>query len=129
MSEHDMRCDVCGKAAEELTQRVDFPGVMRDGKYTSAWVCDSCNGGGEPPGETYVVRFVHKISPRDTDTTSVALPDGAFADRKTLGAALRAAGVLCAGERIGSFRVEGPRVVAFPVGTIWHSLIITREGA
>lgn len=44
----EMHCDLCGKPAEELTQRVDLPGVMRDGKYTSPMVCDACGGDPHP---------------------------------------------------------------------------------
>lgn len=77
---------------------------------------------------TYRVRFVHKIAPRDTDTARAELPDGAFSDRNTLGAALRGAGLLGKGERVGSFRSEGERIVAFPIGSVWHSIILTHEG-
>jgi hypothetical protein len=79
---------------------------------------------------TYRVRFIHKISPRDTDIKSdVQIPDGAFADRNALGAALRAAGVLDSGHRVRSFRTEGDKVIAFPSGAcnIWHSIIIERS--
>jgi hypothetical protein len=80
----------------------------------------------------YSVRFVHKISPRDTDTRpDVELADGAFADRKALGAALRKAGVLSAGCRVTEFRVEGDRVIVFPktpgFTTDWHSVILTHQ--
>jgi hypothetical protein len=86
----------------------------------------------------YKVQLVHKIAPRlGDDVASVELPDGAFADCKTLGAALRKAPatlpypglrtVLAKGERIGSFRVEAGKVVAFPIGSIWHSIILEVE--
>jgi hypothetical protein len=76
------------------------------------------------------VRFVHKISPRDTDTMDpITVPNGAFSDRKTVGKALRAAKVLNAGDRVSHFRVEGDRVVVFPVGScmIWHSIILQAQ--
>ena len=78
---------------------------------------------------TYSVRFVHKISPRDTDTAAVDLPDGAFSDRNTLGKALRAANVLSSGHRVRTFRVEGDRVIAFPSGScnVWHSIILQAQ--
>jgi hypothetical protein len=78
--------------------------------------------------EAWKVRFVHKISPRDNDVDVVSLPAGAFSNRNTLGAALRAAGLLFSGERIREFRVEGDKVIAFPAGSIWHSIILTSEG-
>jgi hypothetical protein len=76
----------------------------------------------------YHVRFIHKISPRDTDTASADLPDSAFSDRKTLGAALRKAQILPGGTRLFSYRTEGDKVIAFPCGSIWHSIILTHEG-
>jgi len=96
----------------------------------------------------YHVRLVHKIAPGIGDEiASVELPDAAFADRNALGAALRSTPlapgiypgmttVLGKGEGIGSFRVEGSwflasssaKVVAFPRGSIWHSIILTHEG-
>jgi len=80
----------------------------------------------------YMIRYVHKISPRPTDTMGpVEIPDNAFSNRNTLGAALRKAGVLMRGASIRSFRVEGIKIVAFPsapgLTTYWHSIIITPE--
>jgi hypothetical protein len=77
----------------------------------------------------YRVRFIHRVSPRDTDVRDVQIPDGAFADRNALGAALRAAGVLNSGHRVRSFRTEGDKVIAFPSGAcnIWQSIIIERS--
>lgn len=73
----------------------------------------------------YNVRFIHKISPSPTDTKGpVEIPDKAFSNRRTLGYALRFAGVLCRGERIATFRVEGAKVIVFPQATIWHSIIL-----
>jgi hypothetical protein len=74
----------------------------------------------------YSVRFVHKISPRDTDVEGpYPFKSDAFTDRKTLGAALRHVGALNAGERVREFRKEGEKIIAFPVGSIWHSIILT----
>jgi hypothetical protein len=74
----------------------------------------------------YDVRFVHKISPRDSDVSGpIEVGGGAFSDRKTLAATLRKAKVLGAGERLRTFRVEGDRVVAFPDRGIWHSIVLT----
>lgn len=81
----------------------------------------------------YSVRYVHKIAPRDTDRgADVVLPDNAMADRKTLGKALRRAGVLLTGASVVSFRVEANRVLVFPrcpgLTTYWHSIVLTHEG-
>jgi hypothetical protein len=88
----------------------------------------------------YHVRLVHRIAPSLGDEiVSVELPDAAFADRSALGAALRKAlllpsfypglrTILGTGERIDSFRIEGNKIVAFPRGSIWHSVILTHEG-
>jgi hypothetical protein len=77
---------------------------------------------------TYRVRFVHKIAPRDTDVKNdVAIPDGAFSDRKVLAAALRKAGVLHSGGRLQSFRVAGDKVIAFPCASIWNAFVLTPE--
>jgi hypothetical protein len=81
----------------------------------------------------WMVRFVHKISPSPKDVMGpVSIPDSAFADSKTLGAALRRAGVLEAGARVRHFRTEGDKVVVFPTmpgsTTYWHSIILTHAG-
>lgn len=73
------------------------------------------------------VHYVHKISPKATPEDSlgpIELSDTAFADRKTLGKALRAANVLQSGIR--DFRVEGDKVIVFPRAraSIWHALIL-----
>jgi len=78
----------------------------------------------------YMVRYVHKISPSDKDVMGpVTIRDGAFSNRKTLGAALRGAGVLMAGASVRNFRVEGEKVVIFPsapgLTTYWHAIILT----
>jgi hypothetical protein len=86
----------------------------------------------------YQLRFVHKISPNPKDLAIAEIPDDAFADRKTLGAALRAAEIdapfypgmiraLMSGERIRTFRVEGEMTIVFPSGGVWHSIVITPE--
>lgn len=77
------------------------------------------------------VRYVHKISPSAKDVhPDVTLPSGAFSNRNTLAKALRRAGVLTSGVRVGNFRVEGDKVIAFPMGrfNIWHSVILTCDG-
>lgn len=81
-------------------------------------------------GDQWMVRYVHKISPRDSDVKGpVTIPAGAFADRKKLGAALRKAGVLDPGAQVRNFRTEGDKVVVFPsmpgMTTYWHSIILT----
>jgi hypothetical protein len=76
------------------------------------------------------VRYVHKISPSAKDVgPDVEIPQNAFSNRNTLAKALRNAGVLTSGIRLRSFRVEGDKVVAFPMGRFntWHSVILTCE--
>jgi hypothetical protein len=81
----------------------------------------------------YNVRYYHKISPSDKDVMGpVEIPDSALLDRKTLGAALRNAGILSVGEFVRDFRGEGTKIVIFPgpLGTgakrcIWHSVVLT----
>lgn len=75
----------------------------------------------------YLVRYVHKISPRDTDKAWVKLPGGAFSDSKTLARHLRSTGILSPGTRLRSFRVEGDKVVAFPDRGVWHSLTLEEQ--
>jgi hypothetical protein len=59
----------------------------------------------------------------------VSIPDGAFSNRNTLGAALRKSGVMMRGARVNHFRVEGDKVIVFPsvpgLTTYWHSIILT----
>jgi hypothetical protein len=77
----------------------------------------------------YTVRYVHKIAPRDTDIGDpVVLAEGAASDSKTLGRALRRAGVLCSGIRLRSFRVEGSTILAFPDRGVWHLVVLTDMG-
>jgi hypothetical protein len=80
----------------------------------------------------YSVRYVHKVSPSDADTRDdVEIRDGAFSDRKTLGKALRDAGVMMSGCRVSQFRVEGDKVVVFPIcpglSTYWHAIVLTKR--
>jgi hypothetical protein len=82
--------------------------------------------------ETFSVRYVHKISPSEKDVgPAVSLSPGAFSNSKTLGKALREAGVLLPGGRVRNFQVEGDKVVVFPVvprlTTYWHSIVLTSE--
>lgn len=79
--------------------------------------------------QTYSVKYVHKISSSAKDVgPDVTLPGGAFSDSKTLGKALRKAGVLTSGGKVTNFRVEGNRVIIFPsvpgMTTYWHSIIL-----
>lgn len=78
----------------------------------------------------YAVRYVHKVSPNAADTRDdVEIRDGAFSNRKTLGKALRDAGVMMSGCRVDTFRVEDNRVVVFPIcpglSTYWHAIVLT----
>lgn len=78
------------------------------------------------------VRYIHKISPRDTDVAGpVELRESDFANRKTLAAALRKAKVLSHGERIRDFRIEVSKdqVVVFPQASIWWSIVLTPAGS
>ncbi len=59
--------------------------------------------------------------------SSVSIPDAAWADRRSLGAALRNAGLLHGGVGVRFTRVEGDRVVVFPTRCEWHSLVLTRR--
>lgn len=96
----------------------------------------------------YSCRYVHKISPRETDLHSraIEIPESLVnalattiapvrtetSARKTLGAILRTAGVLGKGESLVNVRHEPDgRIVAFPKGfhvgrSIWWSFILTR---
>jgi len=84
----------------------------------------------EDGSDQWMVRYVHKISPSDRDTMGpVTIPNNAFSDSKTLGAALRRAKVLGSGAKVRSFQTEGDKVVVFPsmpgLTTYWHSIILT----
>jgi hypothetical protein len=78
----------------------------------------------------YLTRYVHKISPKETDTgEAVDLAPTDLTDRKKLAAALRRVGLLSAGEQIRDFRIEKEgRVVVFPKASIWHSIILHLPG-
>ena len=82
----------------------------------------------------YTTRFVHKISPSPNDFgKDVELSESDLASKKTLGVALRKAGILMSGGQVREQRVEhSGRVVAFPsvpgLSTYWHSIILTPKG-
>lgn len=77
----------------------------------------------------YLTRYVHKISPKETDVgKSIDLSPDDLASKKALAAALRRAGILLAGETINSYRIENDRVIAFPKASIWHSIILHLPG-
>lgn len=79
-----------------------------------------------------MVRYVHKISPRDTDTAGpIHLREGDLKDRKSLGAALRRERIMSKGDPILSYRREGSKIVVFPGGRpqIWHAIVLTLVGA
>jgi hypothetical protein len=42
----EQRCEMCGEPAEELSQRIDVPGIVdrETGNYRARWVCASCGG-------------------------------------------------------------------------------------
>lgn len=78
----------------------------------------------------YSVRYVHAVSAAPSDVGGrVELPSSAFADSKTLGAALRRAGVLAPGSSVREYRTEANRVVVFPrkAPGQWHSIILTDD--
>lgn len=82
----------------------------------------------------YSVRYVHSIAPSSEDKgPDVEIRDGAFSDSKTLGKALREAGVLASGAYITSFRVEGDKTTVFPrlpgSTTYHHAVILTHVAA
>lgn len=86
----------------------------------------------------FMVKFVHKISPSDKDVTGpVEIPNEAFKDKKSLGAALRKipskidypgqSRILMSGESVRSFRQEGDnKIVVFPQSSsVWHAIVLT----
>jgi hypothetical protein len=82
----------------------------------------------------YSVRYVHKISPRDTDVgPNIQLPDGCFSDRKLLGKSLRDRKIMMCCASVRTFRVEGDKVIVFPqcpgLTTYWHSIVLSRIDA
>lgn len=75
---------------------------------------------------TYASRFVHKISPKDTDTGPEVTLDTAGLDRSKLGRVLREARILIKGQRVAHYRIESDgRIVCFPMASIWWSIILT----
>lgn len=81
-------------------------------------------------GDEYMVRFVHKIAPRDDDVEGpVRIPDNAFSNKRTLAKALRMAGILGSGDSIRSMRVEGDKIIVFPggwTGKTWNAIVLTK---
>lgn len=83
----------------------------------------------------YRTHYVHKVSNPNGPTPGddIELEDGVFSDRNTLGKALREAGALLKGARVASFRVEGERVLVFPLcpglTTYHHCIILTKTEA
>lgn len=79
----------------------------------------------------YEVQYAHVTA----GPASAELPDNCFSDRKTLGAALRAAGILAAGARLRGFRTEGDRVIcplvrrAGAAGPYWPFIVLIAGGA
>lgn len=77
----------------------------------------------------YNTRYVHKISPKDSDVgVALDLAPSDISDRRALGAALRRAKLLSAGDSIRDFRIEKDRIVVFPAKSIWHSIILHVPG-
>lgn len=76
---------------------------------------------------SYRIRLVHKISPSDRDVAIADIADSAFSNRNTLAKALRDAGIMGSGHRIREMRVEGDRVIVFPIGQFnpWHSITLS----
>ncbi len=84
--------------------------------------------------QSWSVKYVHKISPNPNDRgPDVQLPDTAFANRRTLGKALRDMKVLMAGGYVTSFDVKKNEVVVFPavagLTTYWHAIILTHQAS
>jgi hypothetical protein len=80
----------------------------------------------------YSVRYVHKISPRETDVApDIELSDDVLAHKAALGKALRACRVLQYREPIQQFRIEADgRVCVFPgnyngITTGWHCIVLS----
>lgn len=84
---------------------------------------------------TYSTRYIHKISPKDSDvgpdvTVSAALLGSLTRNEAQLRLAktLRAQGALERGRRLRNWRVDPEgRILAFPSGfdTYWHCIILT----
>jgi hypothetical protein len=79
----------------------------------------------------YKTRFIHKISPSEKDVgPDVELSPLDLQDRRKLGAVLRRARVLQAGQSIADYRIETNKIVVFPKETAgsttgWWSIILT----
>lgn len=75
----------------------------------------------------YHVKMVHRISPRDTDVSSVELDADAPPTQATVLKALKKAGLHSG--RIREFRQEGDDIIVFPPDVCgnWWSLILTPE--
>ena len=77
----------------------------------------------------YLTRYVHKISPKDTDVgDAVDLSPTDLASKSALTKALRRSGALTSDGKIDDFRIEKDRVVVFPKGSIWHSIVLHLPG-
>jgi hypothetical protein len=77
----------------------------------------------------YETRYVHKISPKDTDVGNpVDLSPKDLESKSALAAALRKSRILPAGGKINSFRIEQDRILVFPQASIWHSIILHLPG-
>ena len=77
----------------------------------------------------YLVQYIHKIAPSDKDVAGpIDLSLADLASKAALGAALRRQRILSKGDKIQDFRIEKDRVVAFPAGSIWHSIIMHLPG-
>ena len=89
-------------------------------------------GHAEATGGSYMVRYVHKISPSDKDVAGpIHLSATDLKDKKSLGAALRKVRIgLISGQSLHSMRVEADgKIVAFPQASVWHALVLTKVGA
>lgn len=69
--------------------------------------------------------YTHKIAPSPADKIAeFEISGNAFSNKNTLGKALRQAGILPPGGRLKHFRVEGDRVFAFPMSSVWHCITL-----
>ena len=75
----------------------------------------------------YETRYVHKIAPSDKDVGKpIDLSPTDLENKTKLASALRRAGIIDGS--IDSFRIEKDRVVVFPKGSIWHSILLHLPG-
>jgi hypothetical protein len=117
--------------AEKVRKLVKLTGVPKFERMVADASSRRRNSGSGD--HVYSVRYVHKISPRATDTgKDVTLPGSVFSDRKKLNRALLDEGVLQKGARIRSYRVEGDEVIVFPMmpgmTTYWHAVVLKDQG-